>query len=82
LKLIAGDLKSYDQAKGGMSYCSAQDPRIFFGLGKHESVDTLEIRWPSGTFDVLHNLPVDSFVIVEEGNREAKAVRYARRNGK
>src|SRR6202142_2018190 len=82
LKLIAGDLKSYDQAKGGMSYCSAQDPRIFFGLGKHESVDTLEIRWPSGTFDVLHNLPVDSFLIVEEGNREAKAVRYARRNGK
>ena len=82
LKLIAGDLKSYDQAKGGMSYCSAQDPRIFFGLGKHESVDTLEIRWPSGTFDVLHNLPVDSFLIVEEGSREAKAVRYARRNGK
>jgi hypothetical protein len=82
LKLIAGDLKSYDQAKGGMSFCSAQDPRIFFGLGKHESVDTLEIRWPSGTLDSLHNLPVDSFVIVEEGSREAKAVRYGQKHGK
>ena len=82
LKLIAGDLKSYDQAKGGMSFCSAQDPRIFFGLGKHESVDTLEIRWPSGTLDSLHNLPVDSFVIVEEGGREAKAVRYGQKHGK
>ncbi len=82
LKLIAGDLKSYDQAKGGMSFCSAQDPRIFFGLGKHESVDTLEIRWPSGTLDSLHNLPVDSFVIVEEGRREAKAVRYGQKHGK
>jgi hypothetical protein len=82
LKLIAGDLKSYDQAKGGMSFCSAQDPRIFFGLGKHESVDTLEIRWPSGTLDSLHNLPVDSFVVVEEGSREAKAVRYGQKHGK
>jgi hypothetical protein len=82
LKLIAGDLKSYDQAKGGMSFCSAQDPRIFFGLGEHESVDTLEIRWPSGTVDSLHNLPVDSFVIVEEGSREAKAVRYGQKHGK
>ena len=35
-KVIAGDFTSYDQAKGGMSYCSAQDPRIYFGLGKHE----------------------------------------------
>jgi hypothetical protein len=81
LKLIAGDLKSYDQAKGGMSFCSAQDPRIFFGLGKHENADTLEIRWPSGTVDSLHNLPVDSFVIVEEGSRQAKAVRYGQKRG-
>ncbi len=32
LKLTAGPLVSHDQAKGGLSYCSSQDPRILFGL--------------------------------------------------
>ncbi len=67
LKLAAGDFTSYDQAKGGMSYCSAQDPRIFFGLGKHTHVDTLEILWPSGGREELHTIPADRIITVEEG---------------
>ncbi|HXN18540.1 MAG TPA: CRTAC1 family protein [Candidatus Binatus sp.] len=80
LKVMAGDLTSYDQAKGGMSYCSAQDPRIFFGLGKRDKVDLLEVRWPSGIVDRFQNLPVDDFVIVEEGNRQARAIRFKQRD--
>ena len=67
LKLTAGDFVSYDQAKGGMSYCSAQDPRIHFGLGEHTKVDTLEITWPSGVHEVIKNVPADQYVTVEEG---------------
>jgi hypothetical protein len=67
LKLTAGDFVSYDQAKGGMSYCSAQDPRIHFGLGMHTKVDTLEITWPSGAREVVKNIPADQFVTIEEG---------------
>ena len=67
LKLIAGDLVSYDQAKGGMSYCSAQDPRLYFGLGNHARVVTLEITWPSGRHEVLPDLPSDQIVTIEEG---------------
>jgi enediyne biosynthesis protein E4 len=78
LKLVAGDLISYDQSKGGMSYCSAQDPRIFFGLGSHQRADSLEIWWPSGAHESLTNLPVDVFLIIEEGSGSAKAVRYHR----
>jgi hypothetical protein len=78
LKLVAGDLVSYDQSKGGMSYCSAQDPRIFFGLGSHKRADSLEIWWPSGAHESLTNLPVDVFLIIEEGSGTAKAVRYHR----
>ena len=33
VKVTAGDLTSYAQRKGGMSYQSAQDPRLHFGLG-------------------------------------------------
>ena len=67
LKLIAGDLTSYDQSKGGMSYCSAQDPRIYFGLGRHDHVDYLEVRWPSGYVQQLKNIPADTVVYVTEG---------------
>jgi hypothetical protein len=67
LKLVAGDFVSYDQAKGGMSYCSAQDPRIYFGLGGQARVDSLEILWPSGARDLLKNLAADEIITVEEG---------------
>jgi enediyne biosynthesis protein E4 len=75
LKLTAGDLKLYDQAKGGMSYCSAQDPRIYFGLGKQEMVDSILIRWPSGYVQELKDIPADVIVTATEGV-DAKAVKY------
>ncbi len=76
VKLIAGELTSYDQSKGGMSYCSAQDPRLYFGLGRHDHVDYLEIRWPSGYVQQLKNIPADTVVFVTEGVN-AVAKRYA-----
>jgi enediyne biosynthesis protein E4 len=67
LKLVSSDFVSFDQAKGGMSYCSAQDPRIYFGLGSHTKIDSLEITWPSGTVDVIRNPSPDQIITVEEG---------------
>ncbi len=67
LKLTAGGLVSRDQAKGGMSYCSAQDPRIYFGLGEHRQVDLLEIEWPRGAHEVIRDLRADQIVTIEEG---------------
>jgi hypothetical protein len=75
LRLTAGDFTSYDQMKGGMSYCSAQDPRIYFGLGKHDKVDTLTIRWPSGYVQSLKDIPADTIVRVTEGV-DARALKY------
>jgi len=57
---------SYDQAKGGTSYCSSQDPRILFGLGTQAKVDSLEILWPSGERQVLRDLPADRYVTIDE----------------
>src|SRR3989475_6777670 len=51
--LRAGDLMLYDQRKGGISYQSAQDPRLHFGLGQHTKVDSVEIVWPSGMITKL-----------------------------
>jgi enediyne biosynthesis protein E4 len=66
VKLTAGDLTLYDQRKGGMSYQSAQDPRLHFGLGGHASVDALEIIWPSGVVTRLAGIKSDQIISVKE----------------
>jgi len=67
LKLTSGDFVGYDQSKGGMSYCSAQDPRIYFGLGARTHVDALEIRWPSGATEIFKDLAADQILTITEG---------------
>jgi enediyne biosynthesis protein E4 len=66
IKLRSEGFVQVQQAKGGMSYMSASDPRIMFGLGRHSKVESLEITWPSGQFDRLTSLPVDRIVAVKE----------------
>jgi enediyne biosynthesis protein E4 len=63
----AGDLTLYDQRKGGMSYQSAQDPRLHFGLGQHTVIDGIEILWPSGETTKLSDLRSDQIITVREG---------------
>jgi hypothetical protein len=67
VKVTAGDLVLQDQRKGGMSYQSAQDPRLHFGLGKHAQVDAVEIVWPSKSVTKLENLTSDQIIAVKEG---------------
>jgi hypothetical protein len=67
LKLTSERFVHVEQSKGGMSYMSASDPRIFFGLGKRTKIESLEITWPSGQVDKLTNLPVDRIIAVKEG---------------
>jgi hypothetical protein len=67
VKVTPGDLVLYEQRKGGMSYQSAQDPRLHFGLGQRTKVDAIEILWPSGTVTKLSGLTADQIVAVKEG---------------
>src|SRR5207248_8739955 len=68
LRLMAEGLAHVEQAKGGMSYMSASDPRIHFGLERRAKIDSLEITWPSGQVDRLTNVPIDQVITVEEGS--------------
>jgi enediyne biosynthesis protein E4 len=68
LKLTSEGFVHVEQSKGGMSYMSANDPRIFFGLGKRTKIESLEITWPSGLVEKLANVPVDQIIAVKEGS--------------
>ena len=46
--------------RSGSSYMSVSDRQVYFGLGKAEIIDSVEIRWPSGKIDTMKNLAVDN----------------------
>jgi hypothetical protein len=48
------------------SYLSASEPVLTLGLGDVSTVEQLDIRWPSGTRQVLTDLAVDRRLTVEE----------------
>jgi hypothetical protein len=54
------------QVKGGGSYASTSDSRVFFGLGAASSISRLEIRWPSGLTQGLENVTVDRLLRIVE----------------
>ena len=56
----------------GSSYLSSNDPRGLVGVGEHDVVDKLEIRWQSGVVQVLENLTVNQEFVVTEPLSELK----------
>jgi enediyne biosynthesis protein E4 len=67
VKVVSGDLVSYDERKGGRSYQSAHDGRLSFGLGAKSKIDLVEVRWPSGAVDALKNIEADRAITIKEG---------------
>jgi hypothetical protein len=70
VKLVAAGRTHVDESKGGMSYQSAHDPRLHFGLGDAARIESVEVRWPSGAVDKLANLAADRVVTIKEGSGE------------
>jgi len=48
------------------SFLSANDPRLHFGLGAAWKA-SVEIRWPTATFETFADLPADQLITVREG---------------
>lgn len=67
LILRAGSTQQIREVKAGSSYLGQNDLRVHFGLGKATHADRLEIRWPSGTIDVLEHIAANQILTVTEG---------------
>jgi len=66
IKLLAGGKLQTAQKKSTTGYLSQNDSRIHFGLLKNETVEKIEIKWPSGKLQILDNIKVNQILTVEE----------------
>ena len=64
-----GDWKRRRVKVGGGSFLSSHDPRLVLGLGDHDKIDALQVQWPqpAGRTEEFHNLPVDRYITIVEG---------------
>ena len=46
------------------SYASTHDPRLHFGLGAAETVDSVDVRWPDGRHTLLRDVKARQFLTV------------------
>ncbi len=66
IKLTANGKVQTSQKKSTTGYLSQNDPRIHFGLMKNDIVERIEIKWPSGKFQVLENIKANQILMVKE----------------
>lgn len=53
---FAGNQKMYQEYQPVKGYMSSVDPRIHFGLGKTEKLDSIQILWPDGKSQILKDV--------------------------
>ena len=63
---LPGGAKLYNHCTTSVGYASSSEPLIRFGLGKEKAAATIQIRWPSGQTQELHDVPADQILKVRE----------------
>ena len=66
VQVTAGELSLVREVHSGRGYQSHWGSRLHFGLGPHDHVDQIEIRWPTGGVQVLKDVSVDRLLTVVE----------------
>jgi len=66
-KVVIGELALIDEVHSGRGYQSHYGSRLYFGLGRHNRVDRVEVRWIGGKTDVFRDIAADRLVTLVEG---------------
>jgi hypothetical protein len=56
----------WNEVTTAVGYTASSDSRAHFGLGKNRLIKDVEIRWPSGIKQMLHEVAADQILTVEE----------------
>lgn len=64
--VTAGGMTQIGEVRSGTGYLAMSDLRVHFGLGPHEQVERVELRWPSGIAQTLENVEADQILTLVE----------------
>jgi hypothetical protein len=56
----------WNEVTTAVGYTSSSDSRVHFGLGANQHIKDMEIRWPSGIKQTMHDLAADRILTIEE----------------
>jgi thiol-disulfide isomerase/thioredoxin len=73
VQLRAGGITHRDFVKITDGFRTQVPFDLHFGLGSVASIESLEVRWPSGKVDVWKDLPIDQLLLVREGSPAVEA---------
>ena len=66
VRIRAGEMQQWDEVHSGRGYQSHFGNRLYFGLGKHDKLDEIEVTWPDGTTS-SHPAPlVDQLLTIKQ----------------
>ncbi len=72
IKITTAKGVQYNHATTTVSYNSASDKRVHFGLGEAAVVDKIELAWPSGIRQELTGIKADQILTVVEPKQASK----------
>ena len=64
-----GGVRELHRAVGSVSSFGGSPRRQHIGLGKATAINRIEVTWPaSGTVQTIENVPLDSHILIREGD--------------
>jgi hypothetical protein len=65
----AGGRRQIDEMMSGSSFYSQNEMSLFFGLGRAETVDRLQVKWPSGAVQEWKRVLANRKIVLTEGEK-------------
>ncbi len=75
----AGGRRQIAEVMSGGSYYSQNSLTLHFGLGKAQSADRIEVRWPNGKTQHWSNAAANRTLVITEGREEFRSIRWLSR---
>ncbi len=70
-----GGFTVYREVKGSSGFGSTEPYRAHLGLAKHQTIDSLEIRWPSGLVQKFSSVAANQAIALKEGDESWSRIR-------
>ena len=66
VEIVSDSGKQWNVVRSGSSYASQSDLALVFGLRQDPIVNSIEVKWPSGTTQKFANVAANQFITIDE----------------